>query len=102
MKVTTASDLRANLAAQLDAIEDDAEELVVTRNGHQPMVIIPMSEYSAWRETEYLLRGTNGRELRRRIADLDGGRNTVATGMDDIDDEADLASGRVGRIPHVA
>jgi antitoxin YefM len=96
MKFTTASDLRANLAAQLDAIENDAEELVVTRNGHEPMVIIPMSEYSAWQETEYLLRGANGRELRRRIADLEGDRNTVVKGLDEVDSEADLAPGGVG------
>lgn len=93
MKFTTASDLRANLAAQLDAIEDDAEELVVTRSGHETMVIIPMSEYSTWQETEYLLRGASGRELRRRIADLDGGRNTVVKGLDEVDREADLAPG---------
>ena len=85
MKVTTASDLRANLAAQLDAIEDDAEALVVTRSGHEPMVIIPMAEYSSWQETEYLLRGASGRELRRRIADLEAGRNTVVKELDEID-----------------
>jgi antitoxin YefM len=97
MKFTTASDLRANLAAALDAIEDDVEALVVTRNGHEPMVMIPMAEYSAWQETEYLLRGANGRELRRRIADLEAGRNTFSTAAGEIkDDEDHLASERVG------
>ncbi|MDT4995092.1 MAG: antitoxin YefM [Actinoplanes sp.] len=67
MKVITASDLRANLAAVFDAIEDDAEDLVVTRSGHEPMVVMLKSDYDAWRETEYLSRGANGRELRRRM-----------------------------------
>lgn len=73
MKVITASDLRTNLANVFDAIEDDAEDLVVTRSGHEPMVIMLKSDYDAWRETEYLSRGANGRELRRRMAEMEAG-----------------------------
>jgi antitoxin YefM len=73
MKVITASDLRTNLANAFDAIEDDAEDLVVTRSGHEPMVIMLKSDYDAWRETEYLSRGANGRELRRRMAEMEAG-----------------------------
>lgn len=73
MKVITASDLRANLADVFDAIEEDAEDLVVTRSGHEPMVIMLKSDYDAWRETEYLSRGANGRELRRRMAEMEAG-----------------------------
>lgn len=73
MKVISASDLRANLANVFDAIEDDAEHLVVTRSGHEPLVVMLKSDYDAWRETEYLSRGANGRELRRRIADMEAG-----------------------------
>jgi antitoxin YefM len=76
MKVTTASDLRANLADMFDAIENDAEHLVVTRSGHEPLVVIPKSDYDAWRETEYLSRGVNGRELRRRTAEMDAGEDS--------------------------
>jgi len=73
MKVITASDLRANLANVLDTIENDAEHLVVTRSGHEPLVVMPKSDYDAWRETEYLSRGANGRELRRRASEMDAG-----------------------------
>jgi len=73
MKVITASDLRANLADVFDAIEADAEDLVVTRSGHEPMVIMLKSDYDAWRETDYLSRGANGRELRRRMAEMEAG-----------------------------
>jgi len=73
MKVITASDLRANLADVFDAIEHDAEDVVVTRSGHEPMVIMLKSDYDAWRETEYLSRGANGRELRRRMAEMEAG-----------------------------
>lgn len=74
MKVITASDLRANLANVFDTIEDDAEDLVVTRSGHEPLVVMLKSDYDAWRETEYLSRGANGRELRRRIAEMNAGK----------------------------
>ncbi|GIF08912.1 type II toxin-antitoxin system prevent-host-death family antitoxin [Actinoplanes siamensis] len=77
MKVITASDLRANLANVFDAIEDDAEDLVVTRSGHEPLVVMRKSEYDAWRETEYLSRGANGRELRRRMAEMEAGEGVV-------------------------
>lgn len=73
MKVITASDLRANLANVFDTIEDDAEEVVVTRSGHEPLVVMLKSDYDAWRETEYLSRGANGRELRRRMAEMEAG-----------------------------
>ena len=73
MKVITSSDLRANMANVLDAIENDAEDLVVTRSGHEPLVVMLKSDYDAWRETEYLSRGANGRELRRRMAEMEKG-----------------------------
>ena len=87
MKVITASDLRANLANVFDAIEDDAEDLVVTRSGHEPMVVMLKSDYDAWRETEYLSRGANGRELRRRIAEMEAGER-VEHELADPDAEA--------------
>lgn len=73
MKVITASDLRANMANVFDTIEDGAEDLVVTRSGHEPLVVMLKSDYDAWRETEYLSRGANGRELRRRMVEMEKG-----------------------------
>lgn len=87
MKVITASDLRTNLANAFDAIEADAEDLVVTRSGHEPMVIMLKSDYDAWRETEYLSRGVNGRELRRRMAEMEAGER-VEHELADPDAEA--------------
>jgi antitoxin YefM len=74
VKVITASDLRANMAKVLDTIENDAEDLVVTRSGHEPLVVMLKSDYDAWRETEYLSRGANGCELRRRMVEMERGR----------------------------
>ncbi|GAA1795870.1 hypothetical protein GCM10009682_17050 [Luedemannella flava] len=71
MRVITASNLRPNLAAALDAIESDAADPVVTRSGHEDVVIMLKRGYDAWREADYVSRGANGAELRRRIADMD-------------------------------
>lgn len=45
------------------------------------------SDYDAWRETEYLSRGANGRELRRRMAEMEAGERTEHE-LVDLDAEA--------------
>ena len=89
MRVITASDLRSNLAAALDSVESNAEDLIVTRSGHEDVVIMLKRDYDAWRETDYLSRGANGVELRRRIADMDAGGGVV---HDLVDVEAGQSS----------
>ncbi len=73
MKVIIWSDLCANMANVLGAIEDDAEDLVVTRGGYEPLVVMLKNDHDAWRETEYLSRGANGRELGRRMVEMEKG-----------------------------
>jgi antitoxin YefM len=69
--------LRQNLAAELDSVIDDAEEVVVTRSGHEPVVIVPLAEYESMKETEYLLRNPdNAAALRRSIAEMERGETT--------------------------
>jgi antitoxin YefM len=66
--------LRQNLAAELDSVVNDADEVVVTRSGHEPVVIVPLAEYESMKETEYLLRNpSNAAALRRSIAELERG-----------------------------
>jgi antitoxin YefM len=74
VKVMTFSDTRANLASALDAVIDDAEELVITRSGHEPVVVISLREYESLRETDYLMRGENGRQLVAAIERLEAGK----------------------------
>lgn len=74
MRTLNFTQLRRNLAAELDGVVDDAEEVVVTRSGHEPVVIVPLAEYEAMKETEYLLRNpANAAALRRSIAELERG-----------------------------
>jgi antitoxin YefM len=44
MKVLSFSEARANFARTLDAVVDDAEETVIHRSGHEPVVIISLSD----------------------------------------------------------
>jgi antitoxin YefM len=74
MRTVNFTQLRQNLAAELDTVINDAEEVVVTRSGHEPVVIVPLAEYESMKETEYLLRNpSNAAALRRSIAELERG-----------------------------
>jgi antitoxin YefM len=74
MRTVNFTQLRQNLAAELDSVIDDAEELVVTRSGHEPVVIVPLAEYVSMKETDHLLQSpANAAALRRSIAELERG-----------------------------
>lgn len=77
MPHVTFTDLRANLAKHFDQLEADRAELVVTRQNHEPMVLLPLAELDGLRETLHLLSTpANAEHLRRSIAALDAGRGT--------------------------
>lgn len=62
-------------AADLDRLEKEGGELVVMRDGHEPMVILPRSELEGLKETLYLLSSPeNARILLSSIADADAGK----------------------------
>lgn len=52
MRTVNFTQLRRNLAAELDRVINDAEEVVVTRSSHEAVVIVPLTEYEAMKETE--------------------------------------------------
>ena len=64
MKTMSYSESRAHYAATLDAVLDDREEVVITRAGREPVVIVALEDYESLRETAYLLRSpANARRL---------------------------------------
>ena len=74
MKTLTYSESRANYAATLDAVTDDREEVVITRAGHEPVVIVSLDDYESLKETAYLLRSpANARRLLGAIERLESG-----------------------------
>ncbi|MDY0813399.1 type II toxin-antitoxin system prevent-host-death family antitoxin [Kitasatospora purpeofusca] len=77
MKTMTYSESRARYAEVLNAVTDDREEIVITRAGHEPVVIVPLEDYQALKETAYLLRSpANARRLLASIEELESGGGT--------------------------
>ena len=76
MRVASYSDFRKNMAAMLDAVNDDHDPLVITRgNGKPAAVVISLEDFGSWEETAYLLRSpANAARLREAIADYEAGR----------------------------
>ena len=55
MRTMTYSESRAKYAETLSAVVDDREEVIITRAGHEPVVIVSLEDYESLKETAYLL-----------------------------------------------
>ena len=75
MKTLSYTDSRARYAEVLDSVVDDREEVVITRAGHEPVVIVSLEDYEAPKETAYLMRSpANARRLLDAMERLEAGR----------------------------
>ena len=75
MGYVTLTELRANMAKHFDKLEQDRTELVVTRQNHEPVVIMPLAELEGLRETLHLLSSpANAERLRESIAQANAGQ----------------------------
>jgi antitoxin YefM len=80
----TYSQSRARYAETLDAVVNDAEPVVITRAGHEPVVIVSKRDYESLLETAYLLRSpANARRLLASIERLEAGKGTVRDLIDE-------------------
>ncbi|WKX72234.1 type II toxin-antitoxin system Phd/YefM family antitoxin [Streptomyces sp. XD-27] len=70
MRTMSFGESLANYAETLDAVVNDREEVVVTRGGREPVVIVALDEYESLKETAYLLRSPEN--ARRLLAAIDG------------------------------
>ncbi|WP_327133411.1 type II toxin-antitoxin system prevent-host-death family antitoxin [Streptomyces sp. NBC_01343] len=78
MKTMTYSESRARYAEVLNAVTDDREEIVITRAGREPVVIVSLEDYESLKETAYLLRSPgNARRLLASIEELENGGGNV-------------------------
>ncbi|MEV4421972.1 type II toxin-antitoxin system prevent-host-death family antitoxin [Patulibacter sp. NPDC049589] len=74
MKTMTYSQSRARYAETLNAVTDDREEVVITRAGHDPVVMVALDDYESLKEAAYLLRSPeNARRLLGSIQRLEAG-----------------------------
>ncbi len=77
MSHITFTELRANMAKHFDQVEADRAELVVTRQNHEPVVVMPLAEFEGLRETLHLLSTpANAEHLLRSIAEAEAGSAT--------------------------
>lgn len=77
MRTMSYSESRRRYAEVLDAVVDDREEVVITRAGHEPAVIVSLDDYESLKETAYLLRSpANARRLLGSIEELEAERGT--------------------------
>lgn len=75
MRIMSYTESRAKYAEVLDAVINDREEVVVTRTGHEPVVIVSLDDYESLKETAYLLRSpANARRLLASIDELESGK----------------------------
>ena len=78
MKTMSYTESRARYAEVLDAVANDREEVVITRAGHDPVVIVSLEDFESLRETAYLLRSpANARRLLDAMERLEAGRGVV-------------------------
>ena len=78
MKTMTYSESRAKYAQTLDSVIDDREEVVITRAGHDPVVMVALDDYESLKETAYLLKSpANARRLLASIDRLEHGAGTA-------------------------
>jgi antitoxin YefM len=77
MRTMSYSESRARYAETLSAVVDDREEVVITRAGHEPVVMVSLDDYESLKETAYLLRNpANARRILNSIDRLESGRGS--------------------------
>lgn len=82
MKAVNYSELRQNLKANLDAVTDNAELLVVHRPKGKSIVVMSLDEYNATIETQYLLQSKNNRErLEQAVRNIKTRTNLVKANL---------------------
>ncbi|MFW0169734.1 type II toxin-antitoxin system Phd/YefM family antitoxin [Rothia sp. CCM 9417] len=80
MKTMTYTESRSRYAQVLDSVVDDREEVIITRAGREPAVILSLAEYESLKETAYLLRSpANARRLLNSIEELESGQGKTHT-----------------------
>lgn len=75
MRTASYSELRKNLAAEIDRVNADHEPMIITRDKGKPSaVLMSLEDFASFEETRYLLRSpANAERLLAAVANLDHG-----------------------------
>jgi antitoxin YefM len=80
MKTLSSTELRANLSAVMDRVNDDHEPVIVHRAKGKPVVMVSLEDWASMDETTYLLSSpANKAHLMASLADAKAGRFVVKT-----------------------
>ncbi|MES2434312.1 MAG: type II toxin-antitoxin system Phd/YefM family antitoxin [Pseudomonadota bacterium] len=80
MKTLSSTDLRANLSAVMDRVNDDHEPIIVTRAKGRPVVMVSLEDWASMDETTYLLVSpANKAALMAALAEAGAGQGVVKT-----------------------
>jgi len=75
VKTMSYTESRARYAEVLDSVVEDREEVVITRAGHESVVIVSLADFESMRETAYLMRSpANARRLLDAMERLEAGK----------------------------
>lgn len=74
MDVNTFTETRKNFAATMQQVIDNKEPVIITRQNHESVVMLSLSDFKSYEETAYLMQSmTNATRLNRAIASLEAG-----------------------------
>jgi antitoxin YefM len=84
MKTMSYTESRARYAQVLDDVINNREEIIITRAGHESVVIMSLEDFESLRETAYLMRSPSNA---RRLLDA---MERLETGAGETHDLADV------------
>ena len=74
MRTMNYTESRKRYAEILDSVTEDREPVIITRSGHDPVVMVSLDDYESLRETAYLMRSpANARRILDAMEELDAG-----------------------------
>jgi antitoxin YefM len=86
MRTMSYTESRARYAEVLDSVVNDREEIVITRSGHDPVVIMSLEDFESLRETAYLMRSpANARRLLDAMERLEAGSGETHELLEPVD-----------------
>lgn len=75
MRTLTLSETRKNFAATMDKVTQDHIPVIITRQNHEPVVMMSLSDFKSYEETAYLMQSANNAaRINKAIESLEGGK----------------------------
>jgi len=74
MRTMNYTESRKRYAEILDSVTEDRDPVIITRSGHESVVMVSLDDYESLRETAYLLRSpANARRILDAMEELNAG-----------------------------